>query len=114
MKQLRDSKEMAVNNEANLESLGADVALLETVEKLSPQNTANIAILTAQVNSLADLKQRIANVTSTNKTNIQMINTIGKHIQQMAIRRAIPDGKTSPLPKGTGSVWPPPGGLPHR
>ena len=114
MKQLQDSKEMAVNNEANLESLGADVEILETLEELSPQNTANIATLTAQVNSLADLKQNIADVTSTNKTNTKMIHTLGKRIQQIGLKTAMPDGTTSPPPKGIGSNWPPPGGFAGR
>lgn len=114
MKHLHDTKEMAVKSKAGLESLNADVEILETLEILSPQNTANIATLTAQINSLADLEQNIADVTSTNQTNTKMIHTLGKHIQQIGLKTAMPDGVTSSPPKGRGSNWPPPGGFAGR
>ncbi len=114
MNDLYASKELAVKNKADLESLNANVEILETVEKLTPQNINDIATLTAQLNSLADLEQNIADVSSTNQTNTKMIHKLGKRIQQIGLKTAMPEGNPSPPPKGTGSSWPPPGGFAGR
>jgi hypothetical protein len=114
MKQLQDSKELAIKNKADLESLNTTVDILDTLEELTPQNTTNIATLTAQINSLGNLEQNIADVSSTNRTNTKMIHKLGKRIQQIGLKTAMPEGNPSPPPKGTGSSWPPPGGFAGR
>jgi hypothetical protein len=114
LKDYGDIKKLVLQSQAELASITADVNNLVTIEKIVPKNTTGVASLTQQVNSLAPLVQKVKDVSSIINNNSKLLGKVGKHIQQMGLTAAIPDGKTSPPPKGTGSVWPPPGGLPHR
>jgi hypothetical protein len=111
MKDFNDINKLVLQSQADLASISSEVNTLVTLEKILPKTTTGIAVLTPQVDALAPLVQKIKNVSSIISHNTSLLNNVGKDIQRRALDAAAPNTNVVPPPKGTGSSWPPPGGM---